>query len=210
MLTREFEMYIVAVTGASGSIIGIRLIEELLKQNKKVSVVVSQQGWKTLNFELFRDRNEFNSISRVLEERNFKFDPGHLKEYHDNDFMSPIASGTSKFNAIIAAPTSMKTLSCIANGMADSLINRAADVALKENRKCILVTRESPLGMVHLENMLRAKRAGADIVPPMPAFYNFPETIDDVVDFTVGKVLNLLEIEHGLFREWGSDFNSVK
>ena len=195
-------MFIVAITGASGSIIGIRLIEELLKKNLEVSVVVSQHGWTTLNYELYKNKKSFDSIFDVLKERKIDFDPGKLKEYQNDDFMSPLASGTSKFDALIIAPSSMKTLSAIANGYADSLINRAADVALKENRNCILIARESPLGVIHLENMLKAKRAGANIVPPMPAFYNFPETIDDVVNFTVGKVLNLLCVEHGLFDEW--------
>ena len=99
----------------------------------------------------------------------------------------------------------MKTLSAVASGYADSLITRAADVALKERRRLVLVPRETPLARSHIENMLRARDAGADIVPPVPGFYARPRTIDDVVDFTVGKVLNLLEIRHDLFPEWGGD-----
>ena len=97
----------------------------------------------------------------------------------------------------------MKTLAGIAAGYADTLITRAADVALKENRKCILVPRETPLGLIHIENLLKVKQAGADVIVPVPSFYTFPETLDDIVNFVVGKTLNLLGIEHKLFTGWG-------
>jgi len=196
-------MYIVGITGASGSVIGIRLIEELLRSGRHVSAIVSDAGWQTLNHELFRDGEKSSTIADVLARRNFRYDPGLLKEHDNRDFFAPPASGTARFEAVIIAPLSMKSLSAIAHGYADTLITRAADVAIKEGRRCILVPRETPLSLIHLDNMLRARKAGADIVPPAPAFYAFPETIGDVVDFTVGKILGLLGIEHELFRPWG-------
>ena len=196
-------MYIVGITGASGSVIGIRLIEELLRSGRHVSAIVSDSGWRTLGHELFRRQKNPSSVAEVLDARSFTFDRGLLSEYANNDFFAPPASGTARFEAVIIAPLSMKSLSAIAHGYADTLITRAADVALKEGRRCILVPRETPLSLIHLDNMLRARKAGADIVPPAPAFYAFPETIGDVVDFTVGKILGLLGVGHELFRPWG-------
>jgi 4-hydroxy-3-polyprenylbenzoate decarboxylase len=196
-------MYIVGITGASGSIIGVRLIEELIKSGKTVAAIVSDAGWKTLGHELFFGQSAPSGMAEVLERRNVPPAPGILREYANDDFFAPPASGTASFDALIIAPLSMKSLSAIAHGYADSLITRAADVALKEGRTCILMPRETPLGLAHIENMLAAKRAGAHIVPPVPGFYTHPRTIDDTGNFIVGKVLNLLGVEHELFQAWG-------
>ena len=196
-------MYIVGITGASGSILGIRIIEELLRVKKPVSVIVSDAGWKTLCYELSLKTEETDSVEKVLRARGFSSSPGLLSEYRNDDLFAPSASGSTLFTAMIIAPLSMKSLASIANGYADSLLTRSADVALKEGRPLILVPRETPLNTIHLENLLRAKKAGAAIVPPMPGFYAFPRSIDDVVDFVTGKVLNLLGIEHSLFEAWG-------
>ena len=126
-----------------------------------------------------------------------------FREFADDDFRASVASGSSKFEAMVIAPCSMKTLSAVANGYANTLITRASDVALKERRKCILIPRETPLSLVHIENLRKVSMAGAIIVPPVPGFYTRPKTIDDVVDFVVGKVLNLLDREHKLFQGWG-------
>ncbi|MCP4136067.1 MAG: UbiX family flavin prenyltransferase [bacterium] len=196
-------MYIVAITGASGAIIGIRLIEELLERGNNVDVIVSPAAWKTIHFEVFGNEERFVTMREVLDSRDDMFNYDLLKEYASDDLFSAPASGTTRYKGMIVAPCSMKTLSAIAHGYADSLITRAADVSLKEGRKTILIPREAPLNLIHLENMVQAKKAGAHILPPAPAFYTFPETIGDVVDFVTGKILNLLGIEHQLFREWG-------
>ena len=193
-------MYIVTITGASGSILGIRLIEQLLLSGKDVASIVSDSAWKVLAHET---GDTSQSMAYILKQQGI--DTGRLKEYNNNDFSSPPSSGTSSFKAVIVAPCSMKTLSGIASGYADTLINRIVDVALKESRKCILIPRETPLNLIHIENMLRIKQAGAEILLPVPGFYTFPETIDDVIDFIIGKTLNLLGIKHQLFQSWGEN-----
>ncbi len=197
------DSYIVAITGASGAIIGVRLIEELLKSGRSVAAVVSDAGRRTLAFEILREAKKNASVSEILEKRGCVCKSGFFSEYANDDFFSPPASGTSGFKAVIVVPASMKSLSAIANGYADSLITRAADVAIKERRRLILVPRETPLSSIHLENMLRVRNVGGDILMPVPGFYTFPETISDVVDFTVGRVLSLLDIPHTLYRGWG-------
>ena len=195
-------MYILAITGASGSLIGIRLAEELLSRGEDVGVIVSATGWKTLAHEVFHNRIHPATFVEVLQARGFE-SKGRLHEYDNDDFFAPPASGSYPFRAVIIAPASMKTLSAISHGYASSLTTRAADVALKEARPCILVPRETPLNLIHLENLLKAKQAGAHIVMPVPAFYNHPETIDDVVNSIVGRILSLLGMHTELVRPWG-------
>jgi 4-hydroxy-3-polyprenylbenzoate decarboxylase len=195
-------MHIIGITGASGAILGIRLIEELLGAGRPVGAIVSAAAWDIIDYEIGGGAPE-RSLAKLMVRRRDDRDLSLLTEYANDDLFAPPASGSFGFDAMVIAPCSMKTLSAVASGYADSLITRAADVALKERRRLVLVTRETPLGRVHLENMLRAKDAGADILPPVPGFYTRPRTIDDVVDFAVGKVLNLLGIRHDLFREWG-------
>ena len=198
-------MYIIGITGASGAILGIRLIEELLGAGKPVGVIVSAAAWNIIDYEIGDDETRDRSLSGLVARRRPELDLARLSEYANDDLFAPPASGSFRFDAVVIAPCSMKTLSAVASGYADSLITRAADVALKERRRLVLVPRETPLARSHIENMLRARDAGADIVPPVPGFYTRPRTIDDVVDFTVGKVLNLLGIRHDLFPEWGGD-----
>lgn len=196
-------MYIIGITGASGAILGIRLIEELLGAGKPVGVIVSAAAWNIIDYEIGDDETRDRSLSGLVARRRPELDLSRLSEYANDDLFAPPASGSFRFDAVVIAPCSMKTLSAVASGYADSLITRAADVALKERRRLVLVPRETPLARSHIENMLRARDAGADIVPPVPGFYTRPRTVDDVVDFTVGKVLNLLGIRHDLFPEWG-------
>ncbi len=196
-------MYILGITGASGAILGIRLVEELLGAGKTVGVIVSAAAWDIIDYEIGAGEARDRSLSRLIARRRPDCNLSLLTEYANDDLFAPPASGSFRFDAMVISPCSMKTLSAVASGYADSLITRAADVALKERRRLILVPRETPLGRVHIENMLRARDAGADIVPPVPGFYTHPRTIDDVVNFTVGKVLNLLGIRHDLFAEWG-------
>ncbi len=201
-------MDVVCLTGASGSILGVRLIEELLNSGREVACVASSAAFRVMGHELFSGVSNPGSVGDVLKRRCFSFDKDKLKEYGQDDLFAPIASGSSRFESVTVIPCSMKTLSAVASGYADSLITRAADVALKEGRPCVLVPRETPLSLIHIENMERAARAGARIVIPAPGFYTFPRTIEDVIDFIVGKVLSLLGVSHNLYRKWdenGSD-----
>ena len=202
-------MYIIGITGASGAILGIRLIEELLGAGRAVGAVVSAAAWGIIEYEIGGEEARARTLPALIARRRPELDLSRLSEYANDNLFAPPASGSFRFDAAVIAPCSMKTLSAVASGYADSLITRAADVALKERRRLVLVPRETPLGRVHIENMLRARDAGADIVPPVPGFYARPRTIDDVVDFTVGKVLNLLGIRHDLFPEWGGGESEV-
>lgn len=123
--------------------------------------------------------------------------------YADDDFMAPIASGSFRFDAMVIVPCTMKTLSSVANGFADTLISRAAEVTLKEGRKLILVPREMPLSLIDLENMVKAKQAGATVMPACPGFYNKPQTIDDLIDNVAGRILDQIGIDNEIFQRWG-------
>ena len=146
---------------------------------------------------------EKTPLTKILEDRGSLPDLRNFKEYDERDFQAPCASGSSDFEAIVVAPCSMKSLSAIANGYADNLITRACDVALKEKRKCLIMPRETPFNLIHIENMKKAALAGAIIVPPVPGFYTKPQTVDDIVDFITGKMLNLLGKKQELFKGWG-------
>ena len=196
-------MIVVGITGASGSIMGIRLIEELLNSGEQVVGIVSEKAWLVIEHELSYIKKSDTPLKQLLAVREGVNDQTGFMEFKDNDFYAPIASGSSVFEAAVVIPCSMKTLSAVANGYADNLITRACDVTLKESKKCILVPRETPLSLVHIENMRKIALAGGLIVPPMPGFYTRPQTIDDVIDFVVGKVLNLLGRKHTLFQSWG-------
>ena len=196
-------MIVIAISGASGPIMGVRLIEELLNTEEKVAAIVSQPARQIIEYEILREKRSFSSLKELLAERGLSGNYDLLREFKNNDFFSPVASGSTKFEAMVVIPCSMKTLSAIVHGYANSLITRTCDVALKEKRRCIIVPRETPLSVVHTENIHRAAMAGIDIVPPVPGFYTRPESVDDVVNFVVGKVLNLLVREHDLFESWG-------
>ena len=196
-------MMVIAISGASGAIMGIRLIEELLNLRERVAAVVSQPAGRIIEYEILLEKVPFSSLQELLEARGVANNLELLNEYNNNDFFSPVASGSAQFEGVVVIPCSMKTLSAIVHGYADSLITRACDVALKEQRRCIVVPRETPLSLVHTENLHKAAQAGIEIVPPVPGFYTRPESIADVVDFVVGKILNLLGRKHRLFESWG-------
>ena len=196
-------MYIVGITGASGPILGIRLIEELLAAGKEVGAIASATALRVMGHEIFGGLEDPKSVRQVLERRGVGVPEKRFVEYANADLFSPPASGSFRTEAVIIIPCSMKTLSALAAGHADSLMTRAFDVALKERRRAVVVPRETPLSAIHLENMLRLSRAGADIVPPVPAFYANPKSLDDMINFLVGKVLGLLGVEHTLFTPWG-------
>jgi 4-hydroxy-3-polyprenylbenzoate decarboxylase len=196
-------MIVVGISGASGPIMGIRLIEELLNSNERVAGIVSQAAGQIIEYEMLNEKESFTSLKELLLKRGLSGNHNLLSEFENHDFFSPVASGSASFEAMVVMPCSMKTLSAIVHGYADSLITRACDVALKERRRCIIVPRETPLSVVHTENLHKAALAGIEIVPPVPGFYTRPESLDDVINFVVGKVLNLLGKRHDLFESWG-------
>ncbi|WP_145047475.1 UbiX family flavin prenyltransferase [Paenibacillus xylanexedens] len=190
---------VVGITGASGSIYGIRLIETLLDLDYTVHLVISNAGWRVLKEEMDWD---ITSRDAVLEEK-FGGRSGSIIYHPVNDIGASIASGSYLAEGMIIMPCSMGTLSSIAQGSSDNLMSRAADVMMKEARPLILVPRETPLHAIHLENMLKLSRLGVRMIPAMPAFYYKPQSMDELIMFLVGKVLDNLRIPHQLFKRWG-------
>jgi 4-hydroxy-3-polyprenylbenzoate decarboxylase len=196
--------FVVGITGASGSIYGLRLIEELLKNGQRVSVLLSNAGRQVLAYETGLQLAQDPADGLRQLRRHFAA-AEELQHYADNDFFAPLASGSSAADAVIICPCSMGTAGRIAAGLSDSLLERVADVALKEQKQLLLVPRETPFNRIHLENLLRLCKAGAQILPAMPAFYQQPQTVAELVDFVVGKTLDNLGIAHQLFQRWGDD-----
>ncbi len=195
----------VVVTGASGSVYGMRVTEQLVLAGHEVSVVFTNAGREVTAFELgFTLPTEDRKVAEVALAAYLELpDAKGLRVAYPDDLFDAIASGSNRSDAMIVAPCSMGFLASVANGMADDLPERAADVMLKERRPLVLVPRETPLSLVHLRNLTAVAEAGAIIVPAMPAFYTKPETIDDLVGFVVGKVLDVLDVDHNLFKRWG-------
>ena len=187
--------YIIGITGASGSIYGVRLIQELIKKNNEVYLVVTNNGIKVLEYEL--EINFGRWVENINKNKNL------LKLCAIDDMFSSIASGSFKSDGMVIVPCSMGTLSKISIGLADNLLTRAADVMIKEKRKLILIPRETPLSSIHLQNMLFLSNLNVLIIPPMPAFYEKPKTIDDIVNVTVGRILSSLNVDNDLYNEWG-------
>jgi len=191
-----------ALTGASGSIYGIRLMEELVKQGIPLTMAASESGQLVCREETGLDLGgDPKEVSRRLCDR-CGVAQGIEVVAADNLFACA-ASGSAAPTAMVIAPCSMGTLARIANGISGNLIERAADVMLKERHPLLLLPRETPLSEIHLENMLKLSRAGARIIPAMPAFYHQPACIDDLVNFVIGKVLDQLGIANQLFTRWG-------
>ncbi|PZD93736.1 aromatic acid decarboxylase [Paenibacillus sambharensis] len=195
--------WVVGITGASGSVYGIRLIEVLLAGGVQVHLVITEAGWRVLKEEAgwaVSKRQEALEahFGRYLSE-------GALRYHPVADIGASIASGSFRMDGMIIVPCSMGTLASIAHGTSDNLMTRAADVMLKEGRKLLLVPRETPLHAIHLENMLKLARLGVRIIPAMPAFYYRPQTMRDMIDFMVGKVLDNMPFEHDLYRRWGDE-----
>jgi 4-hydroxy-3-polyprenylbenzoate decarboxylase len=180
---------VVAITGASGVMYGIRMLEALSKLNVEIHLVMSEWGAKNIKIETGKTEEYVKSLAT---------------RYHEDDNMAaPISSGSFKTDGMAIVPCSMKTLSSIANAFDDSLVSRAAGVCIKERRRLVVVPRETPLSNIHLENMIKLADAGVTILPAMPGFYHRPETIDDLINHVVGKVLDQFGIEHSLFKRWG-------
>jgi 4-hydroxy-3-polyprenylbenzoate decarboxylase len=186
--------FIVAITGASGILYGFKLVEELIK-SFEVELILSESAILVINHETDLKINNF-------EEFKEKFSLPNLNVYSEKQINSPFASGSYKTEGMFIVPCSMKTLSAIANGYADNLITRTADVMIKEGRTLIISPREMPLSAIHIENMLKLARLGVTIAPPIPAFYNKPESIEDIINFVVGKLLDCSGIENNLYRRW--------
>lgn len=189
---------LVAITGASGAIYGLRLVEELLAGGHAVTLVASDSGREVCRYETGVAVDDVETLRR-----HWGMSEAPLVLRGQNDLWAPEASGSAAPDAMVVAPCSMGTVGRIAAGISANLIERAADVMLKEARPLILLPRETPLSAIHLENLLRLSRAGARIVPAMPAFYHGPQTMDDLISFVVGKLLDQLGINHRLFKRWG-------
>jgi len=192
---------IVAITGASGSIYSLRLIEELLKSRHRVYLVISNQAFSIIRTEIDINWTE-KTESEIEKKIQRHFSSKNIKYFSEDNLSAPISSGSFFTDGMLVVPCSMKTLSGIANGYANNLIERAADVVLKEGRKLILAPREMPFNAIHLENMLKLAQLGVKIAPPIPAFYHKPKDIDDIVDFVVGKILDSIGVRHNLFKRW--------
>jgi flavin prenyltransferase len=195
---------VVGITGASGSIYGLRLVEELLAQQVAVTLLLTRAGRQVTAFETGLELPETHKDCQVALQNYFRSHERFAYLALD-DFFAPIASGTSAPDAMVICPCSMGTVGRIAAGLSETLLERVADVALKERRELILVPRETPFNQIHLENLLRLSKAGAHILPAMPGFYQRPQSVAEMVDFVVGKVLDSLGVKHQLFKRWGED-----
>ena len=193
---------ITAITGASGSVYGVRLIKALTQAGAQTLVILSNAGIQVMSHEMGYDPEtpfkEFLASDGVPEEAL-----SQVEVFTQDEIGAASASGSFRHAGMVVSPCSMKTLAAIAAGFADNLITRTADVCIKEERPLILVPRETPYSRIHLENMLRAKKAGAVILPPNPSFYQFPETIEDLLDTTISRILDHLGIGNALLPRWG-------
>jgi len=198
-------MHIVsAITGASGALYGLRLCEELLVAGHSLDFLISRSGFSILKTEAGLDWQGTEEDVSHRFRGHFGVQASQARYYEENNLLAPIASGSAAPDAMVVCPCSMGTLARIACGNSGNLLERCADVMLKERRPLVLVPRETPLSEIHLENMLKLARMGARIVPAMPAFYHGPRSVDDLVNFVVGKAMDALGIAHRLYRAWGA------
>jgi 4-hydroxy-3-polyprenylbenzoate decarboxylase len=189
---------ILAITGASGAPYAVRLLEQLLVAGRRVHLIVSSHGLR-----LLRTEEDIDSVAALRERVGAVAWDRYVRVFEDADRGAAPASGSARSAGMVICPCSMGTLSAIAAGSSRSLVERAADVALKERRLLVLVPRETPLSAIHLENMLRVTQAGAIVLPAAPGFYHRPARIEELVDFIVARVLDHLGVEHGLVPRWG-------
>lgn len=202
---------VLAITGASGSPYGVRLLETLLRAGRTVHLVISPSGAEVLLHEMDRRVELGHFRLRDLLGDSPAVASADQVMYHDyRDFRAGIASGSFLTGGMVVCPCSMGTAAAIAHGLSQNLIHRAADVHLKERRKLILVPRETPLHLVQLRNLATCAEAGAVVLPAMPAFYNKPQSIDDMIDFVVGRICDQLGVEHQLLKRWGGDETDAK
>src|SRR5208337_1172419 len=188
---------ILAITGASGAPFGVRVLEELLK-TAAVHLIISSN-----TFPIIADETGHDWTGDTGPKLRKQFGTDTLYYYEDKNMEAPIASGSFKTNGMLVVPCSMKTLSGIANGYANNLIERAADVTIKEGRPLLLSPREMPFSAIHLENMLKLSRLGVKIAPPVAGFYHKPKSMDEMIDFLAGKILDVMGIKHEIYKRWG-------
>ena len=189
---------ILAVTGASGAPYAVRLLEQLVRAERRVRLIVSSHGLRLLRTEM-----DIDSVAALRDRVGGPRWDAFVRVFEDADRGAAPASGSALSAGMVVCPCSMGTLSAIAAGSSRSLVERAADVALKERRPLVLVPRETPLSAIHLENMLRVTQAGAIVLPAAPGFYHRPARVDDLVDFVVARILDHVGVEHELVRRWG-------
>jgi 4-hydroxy-3-polyprenylbenzoate decarboxylase len=189
-------MIIIAITGASGVSYAVRLLKALKDMKIETGLLISENAKTVIEYELYENIDEIKKLSDVY--------------YETEDLTNSINSGSFRFDSLIIIPCSMKTLSAIANGYGNNAITRVADVTLKERRKLILVPRETPLRTIHIKNMLRVSEEGGLILPAMPGFYSNPESIDDILDFIVGKILNILKIKNKQLKPWDNKTTKIR
>ena len=191
---------VLAITGASGAPYAVRLLQQLVLLQVPTWLIVSSHGFRLLDTE--SDIPDLPTLRAHVGAEAFD---ACVTVFDDNDRGAAPASGSARWRGMVVCPCSMGTVSAIAHGTSRSLVERAADVALKERRKLILVPRETPLSLIHLENLTQVTRAGATVIPAAPGFYHKPASIDDLVDFIVARVLDHLDVEHTLGKRWGGE-----
>lgn len=196
---------IIAMTGASGAAYGLRLLEVLLKAGQPVYLLVSKAAQMVLAMETPLEVPSRPADMQQFFADHFQVEASLLTVFSREDWTAPIASGSHRAQHMVVCPCTTGTLAAIAQGNSDNLMERAADVMLKEQRKLILVVRETPFSVIHLENMLKLARAGVTILPANPGFYQQPRTLDDLVDFIVARILDHMQIKHSLLPRWGEN-----
>ncbi len=196
-----------AFTGASGMLFGLRLLECLVAARCRIHLLYSAAAQVVAKQECHLTLPPQPRAAERLFSERFAAADRQISVYAREDWMAPVASGSNPADAMVVCPCSMGTLGAIAHGLADNLIERAADVMLKERRPLVLVPRETPLSAIHLENMLKLARAGAVILPPAPGFYAHPQSVADLVDFIVARILDQLRVPHELGPRWGDSGN---
>ena len=196
-------VYTIAITGASGAPYGIRVLESLIKGGHHVYLTITGDGLHILNDETGLMLKGSEKDIQLALEKHIAAKEGQLRYFNEDNMYAPIASGSAKVDGMVVIPCSMKALSSIANGFASNLIERAADVTIKEKRKLIIVPRETPLSTIHLRNLLALSEIGCHIIPAMPAFYHHPKKLQDMIDFLAGRVLDALGVENDLSPRWG-------
>lgn len=197
-----------AITGASGAQYGFRLLQVLLDQGCEVHLLISAAARQVCALEMSLDfpKNDDALLNYVA--KTLQYDTTHLHVHSEKQWVAPVASGSNAPDAMVICPCSSGTLSAVATGASDNLIERAADVMLKEQKKLIMVHRETPLSVIHLDHQLSLARLGVVIMPASPGFYHQPDSISDLIDFVVARILDHLAIEHQLMQRWGADKNA--
>jgi 4-hydroxy-3-polyprenylbenzoate decarboxylase len=193
--------FILAITGATGPVIGLRVLRELARA-AEAHVIISRQSFSIIRDEASVDLSAENAAAVEIKLRKYARSK-NIHYYDEGNFEAPVSSGSFRTDGMLVVPCSMKSLSGIANGYANSLVERAADVTIKEGRPLLLCPREMPFSAIHLENMLKLARIGVRIAPPVIGFYHGPKTIEDMIDFVAGKILDSMGLEHEIYRRWG-------